>query len=303
MEDYMVRAIAAHDQIRAFAISDRGVVETARLNHDTWPVITAALGRTLSAGLMMGFMMDGDNDEVTLQLIGDGPAGGITVTADPHGYVKGFANNPHVDRPLRENGHLDVGGAIGKGYLRVIKDMGLKEPYSGTISLVSGEVAEDLTYYYAESEQVPSSVGLGVLVDKDLSVKQAGGFIVQLMPDTDDATIDQLQANIEHLDSVTDMLEKGMTPEEILKEVLKGFDLEFTDKSPVEFRCDCSKDRFAEKMATLSKKDIDDIVKDGEPVEVVCRFCGKKYIFTPEEILENKKQAVARKLSTMNVIR
>ena len=172
MSDYMVRAIAAHDQIRAFAITDKGVVQTARNDHDTWPVTTAALGRTLSAGLMMGFMMDGENDEITVQLIGDGPAGGVTVTADSQGHAKGFVNNPHVDLPEKSPGHLDVGGAIGHGYLRVIKHMGLKEPYSGSINLVSGEVAEDFTYYFAESEQVPSSVGLGVLVDTDLSVRQ-----------------------------------------------------------------------------------------------------------------------------------
>ena len=285
MNDYMVRAIAAHDQIRAFAISDRDVVETARKDHDTWPVITAALGRTLSAGLMMGFMMDGDNDEITLQLIGDGPAGGVTVTADPHGHAKGFVNNPHVDLPEKSNGHLDVGGAIGHGYLRVIKDMGLKEPYSGSINLVSGEVAEDLTYYYAESEQVPSSVGLGVLVDTDLTVKQAGGFIVQLMPGTDDETIDRLSDNIAHIDSVTDMLEKGYRPEDILKAVLDGFDVEFTEKQDVEFYCDCSHDKFAAKLKTLSQQDKNDLTSDGEPIEVVCRFCGKKYTFTPEEIL------------------
>ena len=285
MNDYMVRAIAAHDQIRAFAITDRGVVETARKDHDTWPVTTAALGRTLSAGLMMGFMMDGDNDEITVQLIGDGPAGGVTVTADSHGHAKGFANNPHVDLPEKSPGHLDVGGAIGKGYLRVIKDMGLKEPYSGSINLVSGEVAEDFTYYFAESEQVPSSVGLGVLVDTDLTVKQSGGFIVQLMPDTGDAVIDRLSENISHIDSVTTMLEKGMTPEEILQTVLNGFDLEFTEKQPVEFRCECSREKFLSKLKTLSQQDKQDLAQPGDPIEVVCRFCGKKYTFEPDEIV------------------
>lgn len=285
MEDYLVRAIAANDMIRAFAVTDRGVVQTARDDHDTWPVVTAALGRSLSAGLMMGAMCDGDDDEVTLQLIGDGPMGGITVTADAKGSVKGFANNPHVDLPLRENGHLAVGDAIGNGYLRVIKDMGLKEPYSGSISLVSGEVAEDLTYYFAESEQVPSSVGLGVLVDTDLSVRQAGGFIVQLMPDTADDVIDRLSANIEQVESVTDMLEKGMAPEDILKTVLNGFDVEFTEKRPVEFRCDCSHEKFLSKIKTLSQQDKKDLAGPGEPVEVVCRFCGKKYTFLPEEII------------------
>lgn len=285
MNDYMVRAIAAHDQIRAFAITDKGVVQTARDDHDTWPVTTAALGRTLSAGLMMGFMMDGENDEITVQLIGDGPAGGVTVTADSQGHAKGFVNNPHVDLPEKSPGHLDVGGAIGHGYLRVIKDMGLKEPYSGSINLVSGEVAEDFTYYFAESEQVPSSVGLGVLVDTDLSVRQSGGFIVQLMPNTDDAVIDKLSDNIAHIDSVTMMLEKGLTPEQMLEMVLDGFDIEFTDKKDVEFKCDCSREKFLAKIKMLSQQDKKDLAAPGEPIEVVCRFCGKKYTYTPEEIV------------------
>ena len=285
MKDYLVRAIAADDQIRAFAVSDRGVVETARASHDTWPVATAALGRALSASLMMGSMMEGERDEVTLQLIGDGPLGGVTVTADSAGHTKGFVNNPHVDLPEKENGHLDVGAGIGKGYLRVIRDMGLKEPYSGTIGLVSGEVAEDLTYYYAESEQVPSSVGLGVLVDTDLTVRQAGGFIVQLMPGTDDATIDRLSDNISRIESVTDMLEKGYSPEMMLQEILDGFDMELTEKRDVSFFCGCSHQRFAEKIRTLSRQDREDIAVGNEPVEVVCRFCGKKYTFSPEEIL------------------
>ncbi|MQN01758.1 MAG: Hsp33 family molecular chaperone HslO [Lachnospiraceae bacterium] len=285
MRDYMVRAIAAHDQIRAFAISDREAVEIARRDHDTWPVCTAALGRALSAGFMMGFMMDGDKDEITLQLIGDGPAGGVTVTADPFGHAKGFVNNPHVDLPEKSPGHLDVGGAIGHGYLRVIKDMGLKEPYSGSIDLISGEVAEDLTYYFAESEQVPSSVGLGVLVNTDLTVKQSGGFIVQLMPDTEDSVIDKLSDNISHIDSVTQMLEKGLTPEQMLESVLDGFDVEFTDKQEVEFKCGCSRKNFLQKIRALSKEDKRDIAAEDGPIEVVCRFCGKKYTYKPEEII------------------
>lgn len=220
MSDYIVRATAADANIRAFAVTSKEMVENAREDHMTTPVMTAALGRLLSAGAMMGAMMKGDKDIITLQIQCSGPAKGLTVTADSHGNVKGFAMNPQVELPLNAAGKLDVGGALDLGILTVIKDMGLKEPYSGQCELKTGEIAEDLTYYFATSEQIPSAVGLGVLVDKDQSVKQAGGFIIQLMPFTPEDVVDRLEKKITEIDSVTQMLDRGLTPEQILEEIL-----------------------------------------------------------------------------------
>ena len=235
MSDYIVRATAADSQIRAFAITSKEMVEEARRAHDTRPVITAALGRLLSGAAMMGTMMKGDNDLLTIQIQCGGPAKGLTVTADSHGHVKGFPMESQVELPLNAQGKLDVGGALGLGVMSVIKDMGLKEPYVGQIALQTGEIAEDLTYYFATSEQIPSAVGLGVLVDKDLSVRQAGGFIIQLMPFTSDEVIEKLENKIREIASVTEMLEQGMTPEQILEEILGDFGLEISDKIPAAF--------------------------------------------------------------------
>ena len=231
MTDYIVRATAADNQIRAFAATTRDVVETAREHHGTSPVATAALGRLLTAGTMMGSMMKNDTDMLTLQIRGDGPLGGITVTADAHGDVKGYVLNPEVMLPPK-NGKLDVGGAVGIGLLNVIKDMGLKEPYVGQTILVTSEIAEDLTYYFANSEQVPSSVGLGVLMEKDNTVRCAGGFIIQLMPFAEEKTIDKLEENLKKVTSVTELLDKGYTPEQLLEELLGNLGLEITDTMP-----------------------------------------------------------------------
>ncbi len=288
MKDYMIRAIAANDQIRAFAITSRQLTETARMNHNTSPEITAALGRSMSAALMMGMMMDGEKDLLTLQFRGDGPAKGITVTADSHGNVKGFAHNPQVTLPPKE-GKLNVGGAIGNGFLTVIRDIGLKEPYVGTVQLMTGEIAEDLTYYFASSEQTPSSVGLGVLMNKENTVRVAGGFIIQLMPDTDDETITKLENNLTGIPPVSTMLEEGNTPEDILKRVLAGFDVKVTEKKNVSFTCDCSRERVERSLATLKDEDLEDIIKDAKPVEVRCQFCNKAYNFTIDEIREMKE--------------
>ena len=286
MSDYIVRATAADANIRAFAVTSREMVETAREDHMTTPVMTAALGRLLSAGAMMGAMMKGDKDIITLQIQCSGPAKGLTVTADSHGNVKGFAMNPQVELPLNAAGKLDVGGALDLGILTVIKDMGLKEPYSGQCELKTGEIAEDLTYYFATSEQIPSAVGLGVLVDKDLSVRQAGGFIIQLMPFTSDEVIEKLENKIREIASVTEMLEQGMTPEQILEEILGDFGLEISDKIPAVFECDCSKERVSRAISTLSKKDLDSIINDGEAIEVKCQFCNKAYHFDVDELKE-----------------
>ena len=289
MSDYIVRATAANSQIRAFAAVTTDMVETARQNHNTSPVATAALGRLLTGGAMMGAMMKGEKDLLTLRIHAGGPLQGITVTADSHGNVKGYVGNPDVCIPANSKGKLDVAGAVGVGFMDVIKDMGLKEPYVGQIALQTGEIAEDLTYYFATSEQVPSAVGLGVLVDVDGSVKQAGGFIIQLMPFTPDEVVDALEKKISEIASVTEMLEEGNTPEQILEIILGDFGLEITDTLPAAFQCDCSKERVSRAISTLSKKDLDDIINDGEAIEVKCQFCNKAFHFEVDELKEMRK--------------
>ena len=273
MSDYIVRATAADASIRAFAITSRDLVETARKDHNTSPIMTAALGRLLSGGAMMGTMLKGDKDLLTLQIQCSGPAKGLTVTADAHGNVKGFASNPVVELPPNADGHLNVGGALDLGILSVIKDMGLKEPYVGQCQLQTGEIAE----------------GLGVLMNKDNTVKQAGGFIIQLMPFTSDEIIDKLEKRIAEIDSVTMMLERGLTPEGILEEILGDFGVEITDTIPAAFVCDCSKERVSRALATISKKDLDSIINDGESIEVKCQFCNKAYHFDIDELKELRK--------------
>lgn len=284
--DYIVRATAAGGQIRAFAATTRDLVEAARAAHNTSPVATAALGRLLTAGAMMGIMMKGDKDILTLQVRGDGPLGGITVTADSKGSVKGYVLNPEVLIPANRIGKLDVGGAVGQGYLTAIKDLGLKEPYSGRVELQTGEIGDDLTYYFAASEQVPSSVGLGVLMEKNNTVKQAGGFIVQLMPFTDEEVIEKLEKNLSEVTSVTDMLEEGLTPELILEKVLNGMDVEFNETVPARFYCNCDKHRVAKALISIGKKELESMIGDGEDVELKCHFCNSSYIFNIEELKE-----------------
>ena len=286
MTDYIVRATAADSQIRAFAATTREMTEYARKVHEESPVACAALGRLMTAGAMMGAMMKGDKDLLTLQIRADGPLRGMTVTADAKGNVKGFAGNPQVMLPPNALGKLDVGGAVGHGILNVIKDMGMKEPYVGQVGLQTGEIAEDLTYYFATSEQVASSVGLGVLMNHDNTVRQAGGFIIQLMPFTPDEVVDRLEKKITEIDSVTQMLDRGLTPEQILEEILGDFGLEITDTTETRFHCDCSKERVSRALSTLSKKDLDSIIADGESIEVKCQFCNKAYEFTVDELKE-----------------
>lgn len=288
--DYIVRAVAADKQIRAFAITSREMVETARQHHNTSPVATAALGRLLTGGAVMGVMMKGEKDMLTLMMKGDGPINGVTVTADSKGHVKGYVGNPNVLIPANYAGKLDVGAAIGYGTLTVIKDMGLKEPYVSQVPLGTSEVAEDLTYYFASSEQVPSAVGLGVLMSKDNTVKQAGGFIVQLMPFADEEVINKLEERVNNISSVTEMLEKGMTPEDILKEVMGDMDVEFTDKIETGFVCNCGKKKIAKALAGISKKDMDEIINDGKEIEVKCDFCNTTYKFSVEELQTLRKQ-------------
>lgn len=286
MSDYIVRATAAENQIRAFAITSKELVEQSRVYHNTSPVMTAALGRLLTGGAMMGAMMKGEKDVLTLQIRCSGPAKGLTVTADSKGNVKGYPQVPDVMLPPNAKGKLDVGGAIDLGVLSVIKDMGLKEPYVGQVQLQTGEIGDDLTYYFATSEQVPSAVGLGVLMNKDNTVKQAGGFIIQLMPFTEEEVIEKLEKKVAEVTSVTDLLEQGKTPETLLEQILGEFGVEITETMPVQYHCDCSKERVTRAIASIGRKDIQEMIDDNEPIEVNCQFCDKHYIFTTEELKE-----------------
>ncbi len=292
MSDYIVRAIAAKGQIRAFAATTKDTVEKARQLHNTSPIATVALGRLLTGGAMMGVTMKSDADILTVQIKGNGPIGAMTVTADPKGNVKGFVGNPEVMLPLKD-GKLDIAGAVGIGVLSVIKDIGLKEPYVGDTILITSEIADDLTYYYATSEQVPSSVGLGVLMTKENTVEQAGGFIIQLMPDATEEVIDKLEKRIKEVKSVTEMLENGMTPEKILEHILGDMELEILDTVQIQFHCNCSKERVSKAVMSIGAKDLKEMVDDNKPIEVNCHFCNSHYTFSPEE-LEQMLEAVTK---------
>lgn len=283
MKDTIVRAVAADAQIRAFAAVTTDLTEEARVRHHTSPIATAALGRLLAGGVMMGSMMKNPEDVLTLQVKCEGPIKGLTVTADARGHVKGYVNNPEVMLPPK-NGKLDVGGALGQGLLSVIKDMGLKEPYSGQVALQTGEIAEDMTYYFAASEQIPSSVGLGVLMNRDNTVRCAGGFIVQVMPFAEEEVLRALEKNIAGLKSVTAMLDGGHSPEEMLSQVLEGMEVEITDTLPAAFDCNCSKERIEKAIISIGKREIQEMIEDGKPIEVKCHFCNTAYEFTVEDL-------------------
>ena len=283
--DYIIRATADNEHIRAFAATTKDLTENARKAHNSSPVVTAALGRLLTAGAMMGIMMKGDDDVLTLSVRGEGAMQGLTVTADSRGNVKGYPIEPVVLLPPRDNDHkLDVGGAIGRGTLRVIKDLGLKEPYIGEVDLVTGEIAEDITYYFAQSEQVPSTVGLGVLMNKDNTVKSAGGFIIQLMPDVSDAVIDALEGNLKKVASVTELLAQGKSPENILEILLDGLGMTVLDRVPTAFKCDCSPAKIERALIAAGREELEDMIKEGREIEMVCSFCKKKYIVSVEEL-------------------
>lgn len=284
MNDYIVRATAAEGQIRAFAINSRDIVETARAKHNTSPVVTAALGRLLSAGAMMGIMMKGEEDLLTLQIRCSGPVKGLTVTADSKGHVKGFAEVPQVMLPPNAQGKLDVGGALDLGVLSVIKDLGMKEPYVGQTELKTGEIGDDLTYYFASSEQTPSSVGLGVLMERDNTVKQAGGFILQLMPSASEGLIDRLERKLQAMESVTSCLDRGFTPEQLLEELIGEFGVEYLQRVETSFFCNCSKERVEKAIVSLGRKELNEMVQEGKPVEVKCHFCNTAYEFTVEDL-------------------
>ena len=294
MEDYIVRATAAGAQIRAFAATTKNLVETARQAHNTSPVATAALGRLLTAGAIMGSMMKGEDDLITLKIEGNGPIEGLTVTADSKANVKGYVFNPNVLIHANDKGKLDVAGALGIGVLSVIKDIGLKEPYVGQTILVTSEIAEDLTYYFATSEQIPSSVALGVLMNKENTVRQAGGFIIQLMPGADDEVINKLENRLKEITSITSMLDEGCTPERILEQLLGDMGLEILDKIPTQFYCNCSKHRVEKAIVSLGRKELTELIESNEPIEVNCHFCNTHYKFSVDELKEIIKRSDAR---------
>lgn len=283
-QDYIVRATAANHQLRIFAVTSRDLVEEARRIHDTSPVATAAVGRLLTAASMMGCMMKGEKDILTLQIQCGGPIGGLTVTADSKANVKGYVKEPCVILPPNAKGKLDVSSALGPGFLNVIRDIGMKEPYNGQTHLVSGEIAEDLTYYFATSEQIPSSVGLGVLLDKENHVRQAGGFIIQVMPFAEEEVIATVEDTLKHMHSVTDLLEQGMTPEDMIRHLMGSLDVEIMDRIPTQYACNCSKEKVSRAVASIGRNDLQEMIDDGETIEVNCQFCGSHYYFTTEEL-------------------
>ena len=293
MNDYIVRATAAGGQVRAFAATTMGLCEEARKRHDMSPIGAVALGRLLTGTAMMGTMMKNDTDVITVQIKGNGPIGSMTVTANPKGEVKGFVANPQVMLPLKD-GKLDIAGAVGIGVISVIKDIGLKEPYVGDTILITSEIADDLTYYFANSEQVPSSVGLGVLMNKDNTVAQAGGFIIQLMPNATDEFIGKLEERIKEIKSVTAMLSEGMTPEQILEHILGDMELQILDTIPSAFYCNCSKERVSKAVMSIGKDELKSMIDDAEPIEVNCHFCNTHYKFEVSE-LEEMYQAITMK--------
>lgn len=286
MGDRILRAAAEDAQVRIFAADTRELVQEAVEKHKLSPVTAAALGRLLTAGAIMGALQKGENDLLTIKITCDGPIGGIVVTADAKSQVKGYVIDPTVELPLKANGKLDVSGAVGAGDLTVIRDMGLKEPYIGRTRLQTGEIAEDLTYYFAVSEQTPSSVGLGVLVDRDYSIRQAGGFLVQLMPDAAEKTVDRLEQNLAKIDSVTSLLDAGNSLEDILRLITDGMSVEITETIVPRYYCNCSKKRVEKALISLGREELNAMIADGETIETHCDFCNKYYYFTIAELEE-----------------
>ncbi|MBR2716851.1 MAG: Hsp33 family molecular chaperone HslO [Oscillospiraceae bacterium] len=283
--DQIIRMLAKDAPIKAMAIQGRDLVERARSIHHTLPVATAALGRTLMAASMMGDQLKEEDGSVTLRFSGGGPLGKILAVSDSGGNVRGYVQNGQVELPLKGPAKLDVGRAVGtEGSLTVIKDLRLKEPYVGTVPLVSGEIAEDITAYFAESEQIPTACALGVLVDMDLSVAAAGGYLIQLLPGADDAVIDRIEAGIQRVGTVTQHLSKGMTAEELLRAVLADFDLELLETVPVEYRCYCSRERMKNALRSMGKQELRALIAEQGRAELTCQFCDAVHVFEKDEL-------------------
>ena len=286
MGDAIVRAISRDGYVKASAMLSRDLVERARQIHQTTPTATAALGRVLTAASMMGNLQKIDNGSLTLQIKGDGPLGTLLAVSDAVGNVRGYVTNPQITLLEKYRGKLDVGAAVGSGMLTVIRDLQMKEPYIGSIELVSGEIAEDITAYFAQSEQTPTACALGVLVDVDQSVKTAGGYLIQLLPGAPDAVIGRIEAGIQAAGAVTGILSQGLMPRQLLETVLPGFDLEFLETTPVEYRCYCSRDRVTSTLISLGRKELQEIVDEGKDIHIGCQFCDADYVFTPDQIRE-----------------
>jgi molecular chaperone Hsp33 len=284
MKDIIISGMAADNQVRFYCAYTKEMVETARDIHNTSPVATAALGRLLTAGSIMGSMCKNESDVLTLQIQCSGPIGGLTVTADGKARAKGYVNHPDIILPASDKGKLDVGKALDLGVLSVIKDIGLKEPYVGQTNLASGEIAEDLTYYFATSEQIPTSVALGVLMEKNNTVKHAGGFIIQMMPFAEDELITNLENRLKDFSSITTLLDKGMTPEDMMKKLFDGYDISFNDPVTPAYYCNCSKDRVYRAVMSIGREEIQNMIDDNQPIEVNCQFCNRHYIFEIDEL-------------------
>jgi molecular chaperone Hsp33 len=284
MKDIIISGMAADNQVRFYCACTKEMVETARDIHNTSPVATAALGRLLTAGSIMGSMCKNESDVLTLQIQCSGPIGGLTVTADGKARAKGYVNHPDIILPASDKGKLDVGKALDLGVLSVIKDIGLKEPYVGQTNLVSGEIAEDLTYYFATSEQIPTSVALGVLMEKNNTVKHAGGFIIQMMPFAEDELITNMENRLKDFSSITTLLDKGMTPEDMMKKLFDGYDISFNDPVTPAYYCNCSKDRVYRAVMSIGREEIQNMIDDNQPIEVNCQFCNRHYIFEIDEL-------------------
>ena len=283
--DYIIRAVTSDGFVKAMAIRSTALVERARTIHKTTPTATAALGRLLTACSMMGNLQKVENGALTLQVKGGGPLGTLLATSDAEGNVRGYVHNPSITLLEKYAGKLDVGAAVGTdGTLTVIRDLQMKEPYIGSVALVSGEIADDVTAYFAQSEQTPTACALGVLVNTDQSVRVAGGYLIQLLPGAPEDVIMKIETGIACAGAVTPMLETGLTPEEILRKVLCEFELEFFEETPVEYRCYCSRDRVSATLITIGRKDLQEIVEEGKPITVECQFCDRVYTFTPEDV-------------------
>ena len=282
-KDYMVRGTAAGDMIRAFSATTKEMTEYCRKVHNTAPVVSAALGRLLTAGVMMGTMMKGDRDEITLKIDGDGPVQHLIVTADSHGTARGYVTNPNVELPLKGPAKLDVGAAVGNGTLSVIRDIGLGDPYVGQVTLVSGEIAEDITKYFAVSEQVPSSVALGVLVTPEGDVQAAGGWFIQCLPDCGEEVLDKLDRNVRQTPYVSSLIDMGFEPGRIIRMLGKGLPVDILDSYPLQFACNCSREKIEGVLRTLPEKELEAMAED-EVTEATCPYCNARYTFSREEI-------------------
>ncbi len=296
LKNYIVRGLAANKSIRLFAAVTTDMVEKAREIHDTTPVATAALGRTITAASIMGYMLKGEKDKVTLQIRGSNKIKSIVAVADSKGSVKGYISHPHIDVTLNEKGKLDVGGAVGKnGKMIIAKDLGLKEPYVGQSNLITGEIGEDLAAYYMYSEQQPSVVSLGVLLDVDGCVKASGGFIIQPLPDVDEETLIKLEEAIKDIPSTSSMVDEGMTGEEILRAILKDFDVDIIEKTEIDFVCDCSVDKIEKALLSIGEKELRSLIEEDGKAEIKCHFCNKKYLFNEEDLTGLLNEALGHK--------